>query len=86
MPTLEELYQDVLGRPSDPGGFEHWSGKFGSEIDPNEIQQFVYEAQKELPTAKYTAPTAQEAAPAAPPATTIESLYETVLGRAPDVG
>ena len=45
--TIEQLYQNVLGRAPDPGGLINWQTAFGSEIDPTEIQQFVSAAQAE---------------------------------------
>jgi hypothetical protein len=46
--TVEQLYQDVLGRKSDTGGAEFWTQKFGTTIDPNEIAEFRSAAAPEL--------------------------------------
>lgn len=55
-PTLEQLYQRVLGRASDPRGREHYTEKFGATIDPDEIATFVAAAQDERPGAFYAGP------------------------------
>lgn len=52
-PTLEQLYQNVLGRAPDTRGSEFWRNYFGSSIDPDEISAFVAAAQAERPGAFY---------------------------------
>jgi len=54
--TIEDLYQNVLGRDPDPVGLKHYTEKFGSTIDPNEITTFVNAAQAERPGAAYKTP------------------------------
>lgn len=53
MPTVEELYQNVLGRAPDPGGLSFWQNYMGSSIDPSEIAAFTAAAQAEKPGAAY---------------------------------
>lgn len=48
--SVADLYQQVLNRPADEGGQSYWAGKFGEEIDPAEIREFVTAAQPELQT------------------------------------
>jgi len=103
--TVDQLYQQILGRAPDAGGAAYWQQQFGNTIDANELAQFKNAAAVEL-AAKNTAPTpdtnvnlanrvpdGQDAkiprsfytsneAPAAP--TTVEELYQQILGRAPD--
>jgi len=52
-PTLEQLYQNVLGRAPDTRGLEFWRNYVGSSIDPDEIAAFVAAAQAERPGAFY---------------------------------
>jgi len=54
--TIQDLYQNVLGRSPDTVGLQHYTEKFGSEIDPNEIAIFVNAAQAEKPGATYATP------------------------------
>lgn len=86
--TLEGLYQNVLGRASDPGGRSFWSPLFGETIDPNEIEMFVNRAQAEKSGAFYD-PTKTFAPPSPLDKTKIpglvESAYQNVLGRGADV-
>lgn len=49
-PTLESLYQDVLGRAPDAEGLNYWQQQFGSYVDPNEITAFKNAARPELQT------------------------------------
>ena len=75
-PSIETLYQSLLGRAPDPGMADYWNNQFKggatSGIDPDEIVAFKKEADKEL------------AARSGPPS--IETLYQSILGRAPDPG
>ena len=57
-PTLEQLYQNVLGRAGDTRGLEFWRNYVGSSIDPDEIAAFVAAAQAERPGAFYAGPNA----------------------------
>lgn len=54
---VEDLYQQYLGRSSDPGGLEFWTNLFGNEIDPEELMRFKVEANKELGGRPIPAPT-----------------------------
>ena len=78
--TIEQLYQQVLGRSADPGGMEYWTGMFGQDVDENELGQFRIAAQPEIDS--------RVAAPAPTPAPfqplTIEQMYQQVLGRPAD--
>lgn len=51
--TIEQLYKDVLGRPSDTGGAQYWAQKFGTTIDPNEIAEFRSAAAPEIVRSAY---------------------------------
>lgn len=66
MPTIEELYQTVLGRAPDPGGLAFWQSYVGPTVDPNEISAFVAAAQAERPGAIYAPPTPPLTFPPAP--------------------
>jgi len=41
MATLEQLYQQVLGRPADPGGLAYYQNLFGPTIEPTEVNTFL---------------------------------------------
>ena len=41
MATLEQLYQQVLGRPADPGGLAYYQNLFGPTIEPEEVNAFL---------------------------------------------
>ena len=41
MATLEQLYQQVLGRPADPGGLAYYRNLFGPTIEPEEVNAFL---------------------------------------------
>jgi lysophospholipase L1-like esterase len=43
--TVESLYQNILGRASDPEGLAYWQQQFGNEVDPNEADIFRGTAQ-----------------------------------------
>lgn len=51
--TVQQLYTDVLGRAPDPSGAQYWAEKFGSTIDPSEIQAFKAAAAPELASKAY---------------------------------
>ena len=59
--TVEELYTNILGRPSDEGGAAYWQQQFGDTLDANEIATFTGSAQAEL--ANRTAAEQQQLAP-----------------------
>jgi len=46
--SVEDLYTQILGRPSDPGGAAHWSNAFGTSLDADEIKAFTDAANIEL--------------------------------------
>jgi hypothetical protein len=46
--SVEDLYTQILGRPSDAGGLAYWQQGFGDTIDANEIASFKQAAQAEL--------------------------------------
>ena len=88
--SVEDLYQNILGRAPDAGGLAFWQQGFGDTIDANEIASFKQAAQAEL--ANRSAPEQQILAPnlvntagaAAPAATSVTDLYQGILGRAPE--
>lgn len=41
MATIEQLYQQVLGRSADPGGLAYYQGLFGPTIEPEEVNAFL---------------------------------------------
>jgi hypothetical protein len=41
MATIEQLYQQVLGRSADPGGLAYYQGLFGPTIEPEEVDAFL---------------------------------------------
>ena len=41
MATVEELYQQILGRQADPGGLAYYQNLFGPTIEPEEVQTFL---------------------------------------------
>ena len=47
-PTVNELYQNVLGRAPEAGMADYWNNKFGTTINPQEASQFKSMAQPEL--------------------------------------
>lgn len=46
--TLDQVYQQVLGRAGDVGGIEHWTKEFGETVDPTELATFTAAAAPEL--------------------------------------
>lgn len=46
--SVSDLYQQVLNRSADTEGQTYWGSKFGEEISPAEIREFVTAAQPEL--------------------------------------
>jgi hypothetical protein len=47
-PTVNSLYQNVLGRMPEQEGLNYWQSQFGSSIDPSEYQTFLNAAQSEI--------------------------------------
>ena len=45
--TIEKLYSNVLGRASDTAGADYWTKKFGADISPAEVSEFINAAQPE---------------------------------------
>jgi hypothetical protein len=96
MPTVNDIYQQVLGRPAEPEGLAYWKSVFGDYVDDTELAQFKTAAAPEIAqralltgagntaatTAATAATTAATATTAAP--TTVADLYQQVLGRAPE--
>jgi hypothetical protein len=41
MATIEQLYQQILGRPADPGGLVYYQNLFGPTIEPEEVNRFL---------------------------------------------
>ena len=41
MATVEDLYRQILGRPSDPGGLAYYQDLFGPTIEPEEVNTFL---------------------------------------------
>ena len=76
MATVQELYQQILGREAEPAGLLYWENQFGSQVDPEEVARFQAAAASEL---------AQREAQAAA-AANVEALYQSQLGRASDPG
>ena len=69
-PTVNELYQNVLGRAPEAGMADYWSNKFGTTINPQEASQFKAMAQPELDKRAAAAlPAASNAAVTGLPAT-----------------
>lgn len=55
-PTVESLFQNILGRTPTQSELDFWQQKFGPEIDQNEIDIAVQAAQAEKAGAKYDKP------------------------------
>ena len=98
MATVQELYQQILGREAEPSGLLYWQNQFGSQVDPAEVARFQVAAASELAQRE-----AQAAAAPAPDrwsgalpndggggggggggAANIEALYQSQLGRPAD--
>ena len=96
MPTVNDIYQQVLGRPAEPEGLAYWKSVFGDYVDDTELAQFKTAAAPELAqraslltgsgntTAATTAATTTAATAATAAPTSIAQLYQQVLGRAPE--
>ena len=48
MPTVNDIYQQVLHRPAEPEGLAYWTSIFGDSVDANELAQFKAAAAPEL--------------------------------------
>ena len=46
--TVEQLYTNILGRPSDAGGATYWQNRFGDTLDADEINTFTQAANVEI--------------------------------------
>jgi hypothetical protein len=84
--SVEDLYTNILGRAPDTEGLAFWKQGFGDTIDANEIASFQNAAQAELknrtaPEQQILAPNLVNTAGAAAPATTVNDLYTSILGR-----
>jgi hypothetical protein len=78
MPTVNDIYQQVLGRPAEPEGLAYWKSVFGDYVDDTELAQFKTAAAPEL---------AQRPAAASggtPAVASVAALYQQVLGRPPE--
>jgi hypothetical protein len=89
MATVQELYQQILGREPEPAGLLYWENQFGGQVDPAEVERFQAAAASEL--AQRQAESAAASNAAAPvssggAAANVEALYESQLGRAADPG
>jgi hypothetical protein len=90
--TIEQLYTNILGRPSDKGGATYWQERFGDTLDPDEINTFTQAANVEIanrPSNATGATAGQTIAPQAAPAPIsagVQSLYQDILYRDPDAG
>lgn len=74
MATVEQLYQELLGRQADPGGLEYWQGKIGSDgVSEAERAEFLAAAQPELSSRGANVGE-----------TAIDQVYQQVLGRGYD--
>ena len=54
-PTIEQMYQTVLGRAPDEGGLAYWQQQFGDTVDPNELATFQQAATPEISTVQQNA-------------------------------
>jgi hypothetical protein len=54
-PTIEQMYQTVLGRAPDEGGLAYWKQQFGDTVDPNELATFKQAAAPEISTVQQNA-------------------------------
>lgn len=68
---VDRLYRDVLGRPADPGGRAYWVGQMRNGLRFETAAVYFYGS-----TEYYLA--------AGNPSTYVTSLYQQLLGRAPD--
>ena len=78
MPTVNDIYQQVLGRPAEPEGLAYWKSIFGDYVDDTELAQFKTAAAPELAQR----PVATSGG--TPAVASIAALYQQVLGRAPE--
>jgi hypothetical protein len=45
--AIEKMYKNVLGRASDTEGADYWTKKFGADISPAEVSEFINAARPE---------------------------------------
>ena len=86
MATVQELYQQILGREAEPAGLLYWENQFGSQVDPAEVERFQAAAASELAQRQAESVAASPVASSNVAAANVEALYESQLGRAADPG
>jgi hypothetical protein len=87
MATVQELYQQILGREAEPAGLLYWENQFGGQVDPAEVERFQAAAASELAQRQAESVAASNAAAAAAAGVpNVEALYQSQLGRASDPG
>ena len=69
--SIQDAYQQVLGRAPSADEIKYWQSTFGSSVDPVELSTFSVAAQPE----RAAAPNTNDA---------VRQMYQQVLGRAPD--
>ena len=77
---LNELYQEQFGRAADPSAIESYMGK---GYTPEQITGFLQSSEEYAPIKERKAAEAKQATYANP--TQIANIYDSVLGRTPDV-
>ena len=86
MATVQELYQQILGREAEPAGLLYWENQFGGQVDPAEAARFQAAAASELSQRQAEAAAATPVASNNVAAPNVEALYQAELGRASDPG
>ena len=86
MATVQELYQQILGREAEPAGLLYWENQFGGQVDPAEAARFQAAAASELAQREAQAAAATPVASNNVAAPNVEALYQSQLGRASDPG
>jgi len=81
--TVDQLYQQILGRAPEAEGLQYWQQQFGNTIDPTEVAQFRQGAAPEL-AARNAAASGSSAAATPSGLSSVSDLYQQVLGRAPE--
>jgi hypothetical protein len=88
--TLNDLYQQVLGRAPDPSGREFYTREFGPTIEPSEIDRFLAGVagfdvnQVNTQAAEALKQRAAQGGEGLLSTGDIENLYQTYLGRSAD--
>ena len=88
--TLNDLYQQVLGRAPDPSGREFYTREFGPTIEPSEIDRFLAGVagfdvnQVNTQAAEALKQRAAQGGQGLLSTGDIENLYQTYLGRSAD--